>query len=71
MKGAPSDIVMPGFGWRLNDQQVADVVNFIRTSWGNTAKTSVTAKDVAEVRKLEYVKENQGNRNREKLPQLH
>lgn len=71
LKGAPSDIVMPGFGWRLNDQQVADVVNFIRTSWGNTAKTSVTAKDVAEVRKLEYVKENQGNRNLEKLPQLH
>ena len=71
LKGAPSDIVMPGFGWRLNDQQVADVVNFIRTSWGNTAKTSVTAKDVAEVRKLEYVKENQGNKNLEKLPQLH
>ena len=71
LKGAPSDIVMPGFGWRLNDQQVADVVNFIRTSWGNTAKTSVTAKDVAEVRKLEYVKEDQGNINLEKLPQLH
>ncbi|WP_439214036.1 c-type cytochrome [Duffyella gerundensis] len=71
LQGAPSDIVMPGFGWRLNDQQVADVVNFIRTSWGNTAKTSVTAKDVAKVRKLEYVKENQGNRNLEKLPQLH
>ena len=41
---------MPPFGWRLNDQQVADVVNFIRTSWGNSAKP-VSASDVADVRK--------------------
>jgi mono/diheme cytochrome c family protein len=26
-----------GFGWRLSDQEVAEVVNFIRTSWGNRA----------------------------------
>lgn len=71
VKGAPSDITMPGFGWRLNDQQVADVVNFIRTSWGNTAKTSVTAKQVADLRKVNYVQDNQGHLNIEKLPQLH
>jgi mono/diheme cytochrome c family protein len=35
LKRAPSAIVMPAFGWRLSDQQVADVVSFIRTSWGN------------------------------------
>ncbi|TWI57386.1 mono/diheme cytochrome c family protein [Pseudomonas duriflava] len=35
LKHAPSTIVMPPFGWRLDDQQVADVVTFIRTSWGN------------------------------------
>lgn len=51
VKGAPSSITMPAFGWRLNDRQVADVVNFIRTSWGNTAKTQVSASDVAKVRK--------------------
>lgn len=35
LKSAPSTIVMPAFSWRLSDQQVADVVTFIRTSWGN------------------------------------
>lgn len=49
VQGAPSSITMPAFGWRLNDQQVADVVNFIRTSWGNIAP-EITAKDVAKVR---------------------
>ena len=33
-----------------NDQQVAEVVNFIRSSWGNSAKP-VSASDVASVRK--------------------
>jgi mono/diheme cytochrome c family protein len=50
VQGAVSNITMPPFGWRLNDQQVADVVNFIRTSWGNSAKP-VSASDVADVRK--------------------
>ncbi|GKX63512.1 alcohol dehydrogenase [Pragia fontium] len=49
VQGAPSSITMPAFGWRLNDQQVADVVNFIRSSWGNNA-SAITAKDVANVR---------------------
>jgi mono/diheme cytochrome c family protein len=66
VKGAPSSITMPAFGWRLNDQQVADVVNFIRTSWGNTAKAPVSASDVAKVRKT--VPE-QGNVDAEKLMQ--
>ncbi|MGA9620071.1 MAG: cytochrome c, partial [Serratia proteamaculans] len=50
VKGAVSNITMPPFGWRLNDQQVAEVVNFIRSSWGNSAKP-VSASDVASVRK--------------------
>ena len=49
VKGAPSAVTMPAFGWRLNDQQVADVVNFIRSSWGNHAP-AITAKEVADVR---------------------
>ena len=28
---------MPTLGWRLNDQQVADVLTYIRNSWGNAA----------------------------------
>lgn len=50
VRGAPSSITMPPFGWRLNDRQVADVVNFIRTSWGNKAP-AVSASDVKSVRK--------------------
>jgi mono/diheme cytochrome c family protein len=40
---------MPAFSWRLNDQQVAAVVSFIRTSWGNQGG-AVTAKEVSDVR---------------------
>jgi len=46
---APSKFTMPAFGWRLSDQEVADVVNFIRTSWGNQA-AKVSAKDVKDLR---------------------
>ncbi|MGD8205185.1 c-type cytochrome [Pantoea sp. FN0305] len=69
VQGAPSTVVMPGFGWRLNDRQVADVVNFIRTSWGNQAAKPVTAQDVADVRKTSFVSRQQGNIDIEKLPQ--
>lgn len=34
---APAQFAMPAFAWRLSDQEVADVVTFIRTSWGNDA----------------------------------
>lgn len=67
MKGAPTTITMPAFGWRLNDQQVADVVNFIRTSWGNSTASMVSASDVAKVRKDEAVVNHQGNADVGKL----
>ncbi|MCU1715752.1 cytochrome c [Pseudomonas sp. 5P_3.1_Bac2] len=51
---APSTFTMPGFAWRLNDQQVADVVSFIRGSWGNQAD-AVTASAVAKLRELPHV----------------
>jgi mono/diheme cytochrome c family protein len=41
---------MPGFAWRLSDQEVADVVSFIRGSWGNKG-SAVNADDVAKLRK--------------------
>lgn len=47
---APSTFTMPGFAWRLSDQEVADVVNFIGTSWGNKG-VSVESGDVAKLRK--------------------
>lgn len=46
---APSTFSMPPFAWRLSDQEVADVVNFIRSSWGNQA-SPVTPGDVAALR---------------------
>jgi alcohol dehydrogenase (quinone), cytochrome c subunit len=33
----PAQFTMPRFAWRLSDKDVADVVNFVRTSWGNSA----------------------------------
>lgn len=47
---APSNLTMPDFAWRLNDQEAAQLVNFIRNSWGNRAPT-VKASEVSEVRK--------------------
>lgn len=49
LKAAPSSITMPPFGWRLDDNQIADVVTFIRNSWGNSAPP-VTAEEVRKVR---------------------
>ena len=46
---APSTFTMPAFDWRLSDQEVADVVNFIRTSWGNKGG-DVKAADVKGLR---------------------
>ncbi|CRM20390.1 MULTISPECIES: cytochrome c [Pseudomonas] len=47
---APSTFTMPAFAWRLSDQEVADVVSFIRGSWGNQG-APVNASDVADLRK--------------------
>ncbi len=33
----PAQFAMPAFGWRLSDEEVADVVSFVRSSWGNRA----------------------------------
>lgn len=68
VKGAVSNLTMPSFGWRLDDQQVADVTNFIRTSWGNNA-LPVSASDVAKVRKsLSHDEKAMGNADISKLP---
>jgi mono/diheme cytochrome c family protein len=46
---APSALAMPGFGWRLSDANVADLLSFVRSSWGNKAE-AVSPADVAKVR---------------------
>lgn len=46
----PSTFTMPAFAWRLSDQEVADVVSFVRDSWGNKGET-VKASQVKDLRK--------------------
>jgi mono/diheme cytochrome c family protein len=43
-------IPMPSFAGQLSDQQIADIANYARTSWGNTATPSATAATVAKLR---------------------
>jgi alcohol dehydrogenase (quinone), cytochrome c subunit len=46
----PAQFAMPSFAWRLNDDEVANLVNFIRSSWGNSG-APITAEDVTKLRK--------------------
>ncbi|POT57823.1 alcohol dehydrogenase [Citrobacter amalonaticus] len=46
---APTGLTMPDFAWRLNDKQVADLLTFVRSSWGNNAP-AVTAEEVKDLR---------------------
>ena len=41
---------MPPIGGMMNDQQVADVVNYVRTHFGNKYKDSVSAADIKQLR---------------------
>jgi mono/diheme cytochrome c family protein len=45
----PGRLAMPGFGWRLKDDEVAALATFVRKSWSNDAP-AVTAEDVAKLR---------------------
>ncbi|EHH67732.1 alcohol dehydrogenase cytochrome c subunit precursor [Gluconobacter morbifer G707] len=47
---APSAVAMPGFKDHLSDQQMADVVNFMRKAWNNNAPGKVTASDIQKLR---------------------
>ena len=49
-QAAPSAFAMPDFGWRLSDEEVADVRSFVRGNWGNHA-AAVSHNEVAHVRK--------------------
>jgi mono/diheme cytochrome c family protein len=46
LHGVPAQgkyVPMPAFAGQLNDQQVADLANYLRTSWGNGAAPNTTA----------------------------
>jgi mono/diheme cytochrome c family protein len=48
--GKPTGFAMPAFDWKLDDKEVADLVNYIRNAWGNHA--SLTSADtVSKVRR--------------------
>ena len=40
---------MPSYGWQLNDGQVANVLTYIRNSWGN-AVPAVSPQEVGRLR---------------------
>ncbi len=46
---APTGPAMPSLGWRLSDEQVADVLTYVRNTWGNAAP-KVTAAQVGDLR---------------------
>lgn len=49
INGKGYDGVMPGFGReKLSDADVANVLNYIRTSWGNRAPDTFTVPDVTD-----------------------
>jgi mono/diheme cytochrome c family protein len=46
---APTAPAMPSFGWNLNDTQIADVLTYVRNTWGNAA-SPVQPDDVTKLR---------------------
>jgi mono/diheme cytochrome c family protein len=48
---APTAPAMPSLGWRLDDQQAADVATYIRNSWGNSAP-AVTPEQARKIREV-------------------
>jgi mono/diheme cytochrome c family protein len=48
-KTAPTAPSMPSYAWKLNDAQLADLLTYVRNSWGNAA-APVTAASVGKIR---------------------
>ncbi|MBZ5487568.1 cytochrome c [Halomonas aquamarina] len=45
----PEALAMPDFAWRLSNDEVAEVANFVRSAWGNEG-SEISAGQVADVR---------------------
>jgi mono/diheme cytochrome c family protein len=41
---------MPGFASRLNDQEILEISNYVRSSWGNRADPNTTKSLVEKIR---------------------
>ena len=53
LQGIPAQngrVAMPSFASQLNDAQIAQIANYARTSWGNTAAPNATADTVDRLR---------------------
>ena len=48
--GTKYNNVMSPQGMLLNDQEIANVLNYVRSSWGNKADVEITAEMVKEQR---------------------
>jgi mono/diheme cytochrome c family protein len=48
--GKPTGFAMPAFAWKLDDKEVADLVNYIRNAWGNQSSLT-NSNAVSKVRK--------------------
>jgi len=48
-KSAPTGLAMPAFGWKLSDQDIADLASYLRGAWGNRA-APVDSSDVKKTR---------------------
>jgi hypothetical protein len=46
-KTAPSAFTMAPYDWLVSDQDVADVVSFIQTSWANVGAVAASSKVTA------------------------
>ena len=49
--------IMPGFAARLSDEEIAAILTYIRSSWGNSA-SPVTVRDVNAVRRANHDRKN-------------
>jgi mono/diheme cytochrome c family protein len=45
------EVMMPSFANQLNDEQIAQISNYVSNQFGNPAGATVTAKEVAKMRK--------------------
>ncbi len=44
--------VMPAFGSKLSDQEIADITNYVRTAWGNKGSADATSAQVFKLRSV-------------------
>ena len=56
----PTGLAMPGFGWKLTDQDIADLATYLRSAWGNRA-AAVSVSQVKDTRERVAKASSQGS----------